>query len=104
MVYFLKGIMRNEEIVGLDLSNSKFTSVSPITELITYSESICKLHLCNISLQPKDFGLIFDKVTEMERVIHLDLSNRTFEGANKIGEAYQGLTKFVQNNKVIQIL
>lgn len=71
---------------------------------MTHSQSICKLHLCNISLQPKDFAVVIEKINEMERVIHLDLSNRTFEGANKIGEAYHSLSKLVKDNRTLQVL
>lgn len=30
MIYFLKGVMKNEEIVGLDLSNTKLSTFSPL--------------------------------------------------------------------------
>lgn len=104
MVLFLKGITTNDNIIGLDLSNTKLSTIDPILDLITNSQSICKLHLCNMSLQPKDLSMIFERISAMERIIHLDMSNRTFEGANKLGENYSSLSKFVQSNNIIQIL
>jgi hypothetical protein len=54
MCYFLKGVTNNQQIIGLDLSNTKLSSIDPILDLIAKSQNICKLHLCNMSLQPKD--------------------------------------------------
>jgi hypothetical protein len=63
MCYFLKGIMNNQHIVGLDLSNTKLSSIDPVLDLISKSQSICKLHLCNMSLQPKDMSRVFSQIT-----------------------------------------
>lgn len=104
MVFFLKGIASMDSIIGLDLSTTKLPTIDPVLDLISNSQSICKLHLCNMSLQPKDFNMIFERIVATERIIHLDLSNRAFEGANKIGENYSSLSRFVQKNKIIQIL
>ena len=78
MTYFLKNIANNNHIVGLDLSNTRLSSIDSVVELIAKSNSICKLHLCNMTLQPKDFAQLFQVITESEKIIHLDLSNRVF--------------------------
>ena len=104
LLFLLKGITYNCNIVGLDLSFTKLSSIDPVLTLISGSDSLCKLHLCNMSLQPKDFAMVFDQIMLKQQMVYLDLSNRGFEGSNRVGENYSSLIKFIQENKILQVL
>ena len=85
----------NDIIIGINISNIKFNDIEQIMELIGNNTNLCKLHLCNISLEPKDFKVVLSKISEMNCITYLDLSNKTFEGSNKLGDSYKYLSKFI---------